>query len=292
VGAGRAWVSSAVGPALPVAGGLMEVECEPGAALAVADRLSVFPHVFSVHVTTGRMNVYALVVAADERKLAGLLVEVLPATPGIRSVQTATVFQLFSGTYWRLGAISSSQARDVAPPVGHAVPHRFDDFDRMLYLAMQEDGRLSYRDLGAILGCSEVAARRRLQLLSRSGMIAFRTDFARAEGGWSTNVVLTLSVDADTAVAEVGRVLVNWPETRVCAATLGGSAQLFVTIQLHHPGGLDDFSARLHQTFPGVEVLDRRVALRPIKSYGRLLDSHGCAHGLIPVDPWADISLA
>jgi DNA-binding Lrp family transcriptional regulator len=287
--AGKAWVSSAIGPGLPLVGGLFEAECEPSAAPAVAAQFACVPQVFSTHITTGRYNVYGLLVAADERALAQLLVEVLPCVKGIHAVQTASVFQLFSGTYWRLGAITAAQAREVAQPALPSTHRDFDGFDRQLYLALQQDGRLSYRDLAAQLDTSELVARRRIQLLMRCRALTFRTDFARAAAGWPTNVVLLLRVDTETAVAEVGRTLVLWPETRVCAAVLGGDAHLFVTVQVHHLSALDGFVTRLHQAFRGVVVLSSRVVLRPVKSYGRLLDVDGYANGMVSVDPWADI---
>jgi DNA-binding Lrp family transcriptional regulator len=290
VDAGYAWVSSAIGPRMPVVGALLEAECEPGAAQSVADRLAAVPHAFSVHITTGRYNVYALIVAADPTRLATLLVDVLPATAGIRSVQTSTVFQLFSGTYWRLGAITTQQAKEVAPPAPGPARHAFDDFDRRLYLALQRDGRRAYRELAAELDRTETAVRRRLELLTRSGLVTFRTDFARAVAGWPTSAVLTLRLGPDTAVGDVGRALVGWPETRVCAATVGGPAQLFVTVQVHEPGALGEFSARLHETFSGVSVLSTRMVLRPVKSFGRLLDVDGGARDIVAVDAWAPIS--
>jgi hypothetical protein len=99
----------------------------------MAAQLAAVPQVFSVHITTGRYNTYALVVAADEHVMARLLIDVLPAMSGIRAVRTATVFQLFSGTYWRLGAITAAQAREVAPPATAPSLRQFDPFDRQLY---------------------------------------------------------------------------------------------------------------------------------------------------------------
>ncbi|ORA72515.1 hypothetical protein BST25_14785 [Mycobacterium heidelbergense] len=289
VDGGYAWVSSAIGPRFPAVGALLEAECEPGAAQSVADRLAAIAQVFSVHITTGRYNVYALVAAADQPGLARLLIDVLPGIPAIRSVQTATVFQMFSGTYWRLGAISARQAREVAPPAPRPVRHVFDEFDRRLYLSLQRDGRLSYRDLAAELGRSETSVRRRLEVLTGSGSVTFRADFARAVAGWPTSAVLTLRLASDTAVADVGRALVPWPETRVCAAIIGGPAHLFVTVQVHEAGALAEFSARLHETFPGATVLSTQMVLRPVKSFGRLLDADGRARDMVPVDPWAPI---
>jgi DNA-binding Lrp family transcriptional regulator len=291
VRAGRAWVSSAVGPSLPLAGALIEAECAPAETGTVAELWAAVPQVASVHITTGRYNVYGLVVAADESMLARLIVDVLPGVPGVRSVQTATMFRLFSGTFWRLGAISAHQAADVSAPAVAPVRHEFDDFDRRLYLVLQQDGRMGYRELAARLECSELAARRRLQVLIRSGLVGFRTDFARAEAGWPVNVVLMLGLPADTAAAEVGRALVAWPETRVCAAIIGGAAQLFLTVQVHELGAVDGVIARLRQAFPGVTVLNTRAVLRAVKSFGRLLDEDGRARDVVPVNPWAEIQV-
>lgn len=289
VEAGQAWVSSAVGSALPAIGALVEAECAPGAAQSVADRWAAMPHVFSVHITSGRYNVYALLVAADESMLSRLLLHSLPGIDGVRAVRSAVMFRLFSGTHWRLGAISARQVRDVAALHPGASRHQFDDIDRRLYLALQTDGRLTYRELAARLDCSEVLARRRLQTLVRSDLVTFRADFARAEAGWPVSVVLVLGFTANLAVDEIGHMLVGWPETRVVAAILGGAARLFVTVQVHELGALDSVIARLNETLPGVSVLSTRVVLRPVKSFGRLLDDDGRACGVVPVDPWAPI---
>ena len=125
------------------------------------------------------------------------------------------------------------------------------------------DGRLSCRDLAAAVGQSEPVVRRRLGLLTRSGLLAFRTDFARVEAGWLTAVAIKLCV-SESPVEAVGRTLVQYPETHFCAATVGsGAANLFVTMQLHKLSALDAVIHRLLAEFPGVAVLDTRVVLRP-----------------------------
>ncbi|MBN7321812.1 Lrp/AsnC family transcriptional regulator [Mycobacteroides abscessus] len=284
---GLAWISSAPGPHLRWAGALVEAQCLPAMAQNVADQWACVPQVLSVHITTGRYNVYALIGAADSAALTELVMNVLPSVTGIQAVRSASVPQLLSGATWRLGAISAQQRREVTAAAAEPGGHVFDDFDRRLYLALQQDGRLSYRELGLQLGCTEVAARRRLQLLVRSGLLRFRTDFARAEAGWITSVVLRLRTGSDDAAATVGRTLVAWPETRVCAEIIGGAADLFITVQLHSPTALEAVLTRLHRTFPTLTVLGRRVVLRHVKSFGRLLDSTGHAHGVVPVDLWA-----
>jgi len=290
VSTGRAWVSSAVGPQLPVKAALFEAECQPGAAQSVATELAARPHVFSVNITTGQTNLYALLVAADQPLLSKLIVDALPAVPGLQRVESALITQLFSGTRWRLGGLSSGQVRTVAPePAKTALVHEFDEFDRELFLALQRDGRLSFKDLAAALHRSEPVVRRRVGLLIRTGLLAFRTDFARVEAGWPSGMALKLRV-AWPQVAAVGRALVHYPETRFCVATVGGPANLFVTMQLHHASALGAVIHRLLGEFPGVAVLESRVVLRSVKSWGRLLGPEGRAQEVVPVDLWAPVS--
>jgi len=89
-------------------------------------------------------------------------------------------------------------------------------------------------------------------------------------------------------VAAVGRALVHYPETRFCVATVGGGpASLFVTMQLHKLSALDAVISRLLAEYPGVAVLDTRVVLRSVKSWGRLLGPDGHAKEVVPVDLWS-----
>lgn len=290
VSTGRAWVSSAPGPKLPLKAALFEAECQPGTAQTVAHEFAAIPQLFSVNITTGKDNIYAFVIAADQPLLAALVVDTLPAVAGLNGAESALMTQLFSGTRWRLGGLSPDQVRAVTPEPAKTTPaHEFDDFDRDLFLALQRDGRLSFRDLAAAVGRPEPTVRRRVGLLTRAGMLAFRTDFARVQAGWPTAVALKLSVTG-SAVSAVGRTLVEYPETRFCVAvTGGGAANIFVTMQLHNVSDLDPVIHRLSAEHPGVAVLDTRVVLRSVKSWGRLLGLDGRAQDVVPVDLWASV---
>ena len=290
VSTGRAWVSSAPGPQLPLRAALFEAECQPGTLVAAADELASIPQVFSVNITTGQDNLYAQVVAADQPMLAQLLVDTLPAVAGLNRVRSALITGLFSGTRWRLGGLSPEQVRAVTPEPAKTNPsHEFDEFDRELFLALQQDGRLSFRDLAATVGRPEPTVRRRVGLLTHAGILAFRTDFARVQAGWLTGVAIKLSVNG-SAVAAVGRTLVRYPETRFCVALTGdGEADLFVTMQLHNVSDLDPVIRRLSAEHPGSTVLDTRVVLRSVKSWGRLLGLDGRARDVVPVDLWAPV---
>jgi len=287
VDSGRAWVSSAPGERLPVAAAVFEAECEPGAANRVAERLATVPQAFTVNLTSGRNDVYALVVAADQPTLARLLLDVLPGVGGLRGAETSPALRVFSSTRWRLGALTREDARAVAGerPTDDART-TFDEQDRRLYLALQHDGRLGYRDLAVALGKSEAAVRRRVERLVRGGLLTFRTDFARSEAGWPIGIAVKLRV-SDADVADVGRKLVQWPEVRLCCELLPGQANVFLTLQLHELTAVIGVIDRLGREFPGSSVVDTRLVIRPVKSWGRMLDDQWHASAVVPVDLWA-----
>jgi hypothetical protein len=61
-------------------------------------------------------------------------------------------------------------------------------------------------------------------------------------------------------------------------------------MQLHNVSDLDPVVHRLSAEHPGVAVLDSRVVLRSVKSWGRLLGLDGRAQDVVPVDLWAPVT--
>ena len=290
-GTRRAWVSSAPGPRLAMAAAIYEVECSPGRAIGVGRTLAALPQVASVYLTAGTFDVAALVMAPGMSALSELLLERLSVTPGISRVRSNIVTNWYSDVRWRLGAISTSQEQSVRPEdtthdrASEPRTLRFDEEDRELYLALQHDGRARYVDLAETLGTSEQLVKRRLDKLSRNGSLAFRTDFTRTDGGWPTQLVLWLLVP-DDRLAEVASEIARWRETRICASALG-PANLMVKLQLHRLDDVEPLFERIRDTLPAASVADRRLVLRPVKSWGRLLDTEGRCTQVVPVDPWA-----
>ncbi|TGD90680.1 AsnC family transcriptional regulator [Mycolicibacterium sp. CH28] len=283
---GQAWVSSIPGPTLHMVSGVFEVECRPGSARVVADRLAAEPQVASVGLLTGTMNVYAIVVAADIRSLQRLLVHRLPSIPGLLRSRSSIISHRFSDANWRLGALDAHQrsaAREhPSQPVADDQPRQFD---RDLYLAFQVDGRRTYRDVAAELGRSEQAVSRRVAALTASGMMTFRADFVRPEAGWSVQVMLRLRVPPGS-LPTVGNELRQWSQTRICAS-ITGEANLLCTALLHRIEDLDELIARISTMTSGIEILEHHLVLESVKSWGRLLDDRGFSVGVIPVDLWA-----
>ncbi|MEU6584906.1 Lrp/AsnC family transcriptional regulator [Nocardia sp. NPDC046763] len=290
---GRAWVSSVPGPQVALVGAVCEVRAQPGRVVAVAAGLASIPQVMSVYGTDGEFDLHTLVLAESPAASSTLLLERLPAVPGIARVRSTVALQWHSGVHWRLGAIDSDQQRSVTEEgsgeLRKAVRYRtFEPGDRDLFLALQHDGRAGYRDLARELNTSEHLVRRRLDALVRRGMLAFRTDFARGAGGWPTEYVLWLSVpygDLDAAGTEIA----SWPETRICLSTVG-RANIMMMAQVHRIADLSAILGRIATALTDAVVVDQRLVLRAFKSWGRLLDSSGHAVGVVPVNPWAAVA--
>lgn len=292
--AGLAWVASAPGPNLALVAAVFEIEAGPGRSEEVGRALARVPQVISVYLTAGTFDVQTLVFAATMADLTDLVVDHLPAVAGVTRARAHVGTEWYSRVRWRLGAISERDER--ALQTGESGPDQagrpdrsqpFSDADRALYLALQHDGRARYRDLARQLGTSEHLVRRRIGALGRQGLLSFRTDFVRGQGGWPTLLVLWLSVPVEQ-VDGAGTTMAAWPETRICMAVVG-AANLFVMVQLHHLGAVAATLARIHADLPDAVVADQRLVLRPLKSWGRMLDHAGRSVGVVPVDPWAPV---
>jgi DNA-binding Lrp family transcriptional regulator len=286
---GAAWVSSVPGPQLALVAAVYEVRTEPGRTFDVARELAAIPQVISVYATDGAFDLHTVVLAAEMVDLSALLLDRLPRVPGIARGRAHVGLHWYSGVHWRLGAIDTGQQRSVADETDGgrrrgARDRTLPPADRALFLALQRDGRAKYRDLARELGTSEHLVRRRFDSLVRRGMLGFRTDFARREGGWPAEFVTWLSVPHDR-IDHAGAEISGWHETRICMSTVG-SSNVMVMSQVHRT---TDVSAILDQLrrVPEVTVSDQRLVLRAFKSWGRLLDEAGHAVKVVPVDPWA-----
>ena len=286
---GRVWVSSVPGDQLGLVAAVYEIEASPGRAEAVGRHLAEIPQVGSVYLTAGSYDVHALIFTSHMRTLTELLFDRLATTPDVVRARSHVGIEWFSGVRWRLGAIDTGAEREVRAEDPNHEPGRgtkvLDPDEHALYLALQHDGRARYRDLAHELGTSEQQVRRRMTAMVKRGLLTFRTDFTRIEGGWPALLVLWLRVP-DDALEAVGVQIGGWRETRICFSVVG-AANLFVMVQLHRLGKLSRVMARIRDLGRQAEVVDQRVVLRPVKSWGRLLDHAGHSTGVVPVDPWA-----
>jgi DNA-binding Lrp family transcriptional regulator len=146
-------------------------------------------------------------------------------------------------------------------------------------LALQRDGRAGYRGLARESAVPEHRVRRKTESLVRRGMLAFRTDFARREGGRPVEVVFWLAVAYDE-IELVGAHLAAWPETRIVMATVGRADLLLMTL-LHRLDDLGRIRARLHDSALGPAALaaDPAVRAESLRALPSNPAAIGFAHG-------------
>jgi DNA-binding Lrp family transcriptional regulator len=282
---GLAWSTIALSPRSSL-GALVEVRCFPSHELAVAHRLAQRPDVITVGVTTGDFQVYCIILAPDTASISHTLLHDLALEHGVLRVRNNVFGSMFGGVVWRQGIISARQTDLVKlamDPLRSAVP-QINLRDRPLFLALGKDGRRGYEEISEELGVSSYAIKRRISFLLRSADITFRCDVARPLFGFPTSALLLVDVP-DSEVQEFGKAVGKWPETRFCASVASASNVILIlgTKSLNH---LEQLFIRLKADFPSAQINDRRLVLRPIKLYGRLIKEDGRAAGVIPVDPW------
>jgi DNA-binding Lrp family transcriptional regulator len=289
--AGEAWVTVALGPRQlhTMSMAFLELSCEPGAASEVGAALSAEPHMISLQHVAGSYDLWGIVLAPQLTDLSDYLLRRLPRHQGVTRVRTHVATRVYDASgRWRLRVLNRDQVRQLSPrlPVDRAGARSLEPADRELFVALSTDGRRSYRDLEGSLGINARTVQRRLGRLLAGGDIAFRCDLARSRAGWHAGAVLWLSLPDDRLDA-TGRRLLEWPQTRTCAAVTGASNML-LTVGLHALSDLHELVTRIRTEFPYAVITDRTTTLRQIKLYGRLLDPAGrCAPTAVPVDPWA-----
>ncbi|MGC0365524.1 DNA-binding Lrp family transcriptional regulator [Rhodococcus sp. 27YEA15] len=287
--AGEAWVSVAFGPRQQshIVFAFIEVMCDPGAVLDSASELGRMSHVITIVATSGDFDLFAIVFAEDLDAMSTLLLEDIPAVPGVRRLRSNVGTQWYGGTRWRLDAINAEQAQQLRETGVDNEPGEIrplDVRDRALFAALSRDGRMAYTDLARELDQPVITVKRRLNRLQRAGDVIFRCDLARSMVGLHAMAIVWLSVP-DVDIDEVARTLSSWPECRLCASVVGRQNIIFAA-GLNSIPHLTRVISRMQKMFPTTVVGERSVGIRPVKIYGRILDAEGrCAH-TIPIDLW------
>ena len=285
---GEAWVTAALGQrqlhSMSLA--FLELDCEAGASVEVAETLVDAGHLISVQHMAGSYDLWAIAVTASLPSLADEILTGLPQRPGIRKVRTHMATRVFDASRrWRLHMLSRRVVSALAPeprPAGSTRP--MDDLDRRLFTALSVDGRATYSELSEKVDVSARSVQRRIGRLVATGDIDFRCDLARSLAGWPTSAILWITMP-DSLLESTGQALLRWPQTRTCAA-LAGPNNMLLTVALHSASELHELVSRLIDEFPHIRIADRQLVLRQSKLYGRVLDSSGRWVRTAVVDPW------
>ena len=110
-------------------------------------------------------------------------------------------------------------------------PAAFDELDELIVSALVEDARASYAEIGARVGLSASAVKRRVDRLRATGAITgFSARVNPAALGWTTEAYVELFCRGRTSPADIGAAVSKYPEV-TGAATITGEADALLHIR-------------------------------------------------------------
>ncbi|GAA2899678.1 Lrp/AsnC family transcriptional regulator [Streptomyces mexicanus] len=246
---------------------VVRLRCRPDAtreaALAVARRTdTIFTYVVS-----GSSDCVAELQCPPGR-LADLMLEDLPALPGLTEQQVCPVLRYFRTVHeWHPGILTPQEAAQLrrfpTPDDAVGVPEvELDPEERAIVAGLAQDGRRTHEELAALAGVSEATARRRVEALSQAGVVSIRASVEPALLGLPVEALLWLRVRPD-ALERVGRLAVDSPLVRY-AAVVTGEQQLLVHVTQPSKDALLDHLAGASWA-PHVEAVEAQYVVEPLK---------------------------
>jgi DNA-binding Lrp family transcriptional regulator len=122
---------------------------------------------------------------------------------------------------------------------------RLDDLDRRIVACLLEDARLSFSQIGAQVGLSAPAVKRRVDRMRHDGVITgYAAVVDPAALGWTTEAFVELFCAGRTSPAEIYASIRRHPEV-VAAYTVTGEANALVHLRAHDIQGLEEALERL-----------------------------------------------
>jgi DNA-binding Lrp family transcriptional regulator len=110
-------------------------------------------------------------------------------------------------------------------------PAAFDELDELIVSSLVEDARASYAEIGARVGLSASAVKRRVDRLRASGAITgFTATVDPSALGWTTEAYVELFCRGRTSPSELGAALTKYPEV-TGACTITGEADALLHIR-------------------------------------------------------------
>ncbi|MEU6663345.1 Lrp/AsnC family transcriptional regulator [Streptomyces sp. NPDC046821] len=222
---------------------ILRMTCRPGAvrdaAVAAARRADC---IFS-YALAGPVDCVAELQCPPGR-LGPLMLDEVPALPGLVSQSVSPVLRYFRTVHeWSPGILDASEVEALGGPgtVDElALPDVEVGPEELAILgALAEDGRRTHEDLAAVAGVSVATARRRVETLTREGLVSIRAAVEPALLGFPVEALLWIKARPDV-VEKVGRLLVESPLVRYAAVVMG-EHQLLVDVTQPSKAALHEF---------------------------------------------------
>jgi DNA-binding Lrp family transcriptional regulator len=269
---GIAWTTGFVTRVQPA---LVEIVCAPDTVDAVIEKMLEDRRVISLDYTSGSRDLLAVITTDDLPGLAEYGRKTLGRIPGVRSMRTHLINEVFSdGSNWRLGALSPDEVARIPPatrPRTRAPRHVASDLQEAIEREVWIDGRVPVAAIAEKYGFTPQRVADAIAVLRDNGELGFRTDIARSLSGWPVSTWYFIEAPART-IELVRTALSRVPEIRL-AFTASSRFNLILFVWLKTLAEVNRFEIALENALAGARIADRSVVLQLVKHLGRTVGS-------------------
>ncbi|MFI5569553.1 Lrp/AsnC family transcriptional regulator [Streptomyces sp. NPDC051740] len=126
-------------------------------------------------------------------------------------------------------------------------PASFDELDRKIVTALMANARTSFAEIGAAVGLSSTAVKRRVDRLRESGVITGFTATVRPSAlGWRTEAYVEVYCEGAAPPRRLAEVVRNHPEI-AAAMTVTGGADALLHVRARNVEHFEEVLERIRQ---------------------------------------------
>lgn len=249
---------------------IVRLRCTPDAAEPLAEALARRTDTSYIGLMSGGTEVMCAVKPRSRQDRDELLLDRIPRTSRVTSVDAYCVLHHFFGG--PLGWLNKVDALDpdqeaalrLEPAEPAANPVVLDALDESLMELLRVDGRATAAELREATGQSDSVINRRVARLRGSGVLYFDVEYDQESFGVGTEAILWLRVEP-TLLRTVGQALAGHREVRFAAA-VSGQANIIAAVLCRDTEELFAYLADRIGSLPGVQSLEAVPTLRQVKA--------------------------
>ncbi|QKT06631.1 Lrp/AsnC family transcriptional regulator [Gordonia sp. X0973] len=258
---------------------LVRLRCRPEAADAIALSLARRDDVSWVSIHSAGWEIVFNLRAKTSEDASDLLTRMLPRTPQVLDVRTATVLHQFAGGsphdwhHWQ-GTLTASQIQSLAATNLFRQPESPSEGrlpgteDRAIIEHLTRDGRLPFTTLARNLDTTTGKVTRRVEQLVSSGVAYFDVDVAQAATG---GVLAAIWMNVAPAKLDAAGQSLGRNPTVPFAAAISGTWNLSATVMAADHDSFYGFITTTLATIDGITGYEFFALHRRIKNAGALV---------------------
>jgi len=249
----------------------LRLQTTPGSADSLADALARRTDTRWVRLASGGTEIICVVEARNPEQRDALFLRGLPGSRRVTQISAHSILHNFTPAPWQAvtAALSADQLSRLKRPATRCQPPPPAALlaeDEPLLAELARDGRTSHAAIAAAIHWHESTVRRRIDELSRAGLLLFEVDLDDRAFGVNVQVMLWLSVDPSRLDA-AGRALAAHPEIPFAAATTG-STNLLASAVFRDAQHLYEYLTGELAALPGVSSVQTAPVIRTLKRTG------------------------